>query len=563
LAAAVAALLLAGALEASSVGMLVPLLSSLTGAGSSDFLSRRLSLLVPELGPARTVLLLAALTFALIALKNAVSYGAVLLCTRLRREGTTKLRALLVEQVLHGNVDVLEKRTTGELMNVFLTEAARTSVGLDHLILLTQRSIVALSYVVAILFISWQLTLLGAALGLGLGVAGLLLSRRLLRQGEGLSSANTALAKRLSEISGGLRLIRTTHSERREMALFDHVNREQAGAEIALSRTQSLLSIAIETLAVAAAMALTAIAYRWFLAENLLSAAGFLAFGFGLLRLLPAVNQLYGLQVLVVALSGAIRPTLDMLDLPRHPARPFGREKLRSVERGIEFDNVSYSYPGGSSVLRNLSFSIPRGSFLAVVGPSGTGKTTLATLLLRLREPQAGVIRIDGRNYWDFEPESYAARVAYVEQDPFMFNATIAENIVYGAPAATRADVQRMLGTLQLGDLVGRLPAGIDTVLAERGSSLSGGERQRLAVARALLHSPEIIVMDEPTSALDADTEREVVGAIEQARIGRTLIVIAHRPSTIERADLVLDLGEGRIKTREHSAPRAAASQAR
>lgn len=557
--AALFTLLLAGALEASSVGVLVPLLSSLTGEKPADPFSGLLARLAPDLDRGGAVVLFAALALGLIASKNIVFYASTLLSTRLRRECTVTLREKLLESVLHGHVDALERRSTGELMNVFLTEGARTSNALDYTIQLTQRSILALSYLTVIVFISWQLTLLTAILGLGLGVGGLLLSRRLLRQGERLGKANEALAQRLGEICAGQRLVRTTHSEGHEASRFEAVNRAQAAAEITMTRSATLLTTSVETLAVATAMALVAIGHQWLLVSERLSIPAFLAFGFGLLRLLPLLNQIYGLQVVVVAISATVQPALEFMDLPRHPARRFGERALSGIQRGIEVEGVGYSYSNGTEALRSVSFSVPAGSFLAVVGASGAGKSTLASLLLRLREPSSGTIRIDGHDYWEFEPASYARAVAYVEQEPFVFNASIVENVLYGSTGASRTDALRVLKLVRLDDMVARLPAGLDTVLGERGNSLSGGQRQRLAIARALLRSPELIIMDEPTSALDGDTEREVLDAIEQARVGRTLIIIAHRSSTIARADTVVKLDDGRVVASSGAAPRAAA----
>ncbi len=545
--AALGMLLLAGALEAASVSMLIPLLSSLGGEPGSSPVATPLTRLLPALDPGHAVVLYAALTMALIAMKNVVFYGSVLLTSRLRREGTVTLRRLLLDGILHGSADALEQRSSGELMNVFLTEGARVNIALDYTIQLTQRTIMALSYFAAILFISWQLTGLTAVFGLALGGVGFVLSRRLLSQGERLGKANAELAARLGEVSAGLRLIRTTHSEQAEARRFELINREQAGADVAVVRTSALLSTSVETLGVASAMVLVAVAYRWLLVTDRLSLPAFLAFGFGVMRLLPAINQIYGLQLVVVALSAAVRPALDWLELPRHPARAFGSHKLAKVQRGLEFEDVGYRYPNGTQALRGLRFSVPVGSFLAVVGASGAGKSTLASLLLRLRAPSSGTIRIDGRDYWEFEPRSYADAIAYVEQEPFVFNASVAENVLYGSPGASSEQVEQVLAMVRLDQVVARLPEGIHTVLGERGSSLSGGQRQRLAIARALLRSPELIILDEPTSALDAETEREVLEAIERARVGRTLIVIAHRSATIQRADAVLHLDQGSV----------------
>jgi ABC-type multidrug transport system fused ATPase/permease subunit len=169
-------------------------------------------------------------------------------------------------------------------------------------------------------------------------------------------------------------------------------------------------------------------------------------------------------------------------------------------------------------------------------------------LLLRLREPTAGTIAFDGVSHWDFSPESFHRAVALVEQEPFMFNCSIADNVAYGASWVTRADIEAAIQKVQLADVVQRLPEGYDTVLGERGATLSGGQRQRLAIARAIVRNPALLVLDEPTSALDSVTEKEVVAAIDAASAGRTTIIITHRPSTVEHATRVVRLARGGVE---------------
>jgi ATP-binding cassette, subfamily B, bacterial len=217
------------------------------------------------------------------------------------------------------------------------------------------------------------------------------------------------------------------------------------------------------------------------------------------------------------------------------------------LKDAITFDEISFSYANGHNVLDRLSFRLPAGDTLGILGPSGSGKSTVASILLRLREPASGAVRFDGVDHWEFAPAAFHAAIGFVEQEAFLFNSSIADNVSCGRTGVSRADVVKALRLVQLGDLIDRLPQGVDTVLAERGATLSGGQRQRLAIARAIVLNPQVLVLDEPTSALDPETEMEVVRAIDAASQGRTTLIITHRPSTVAHATRLLDLTTGKV----------------
>jgi ABC-type multidrug transport system fused ATPase/permease subunit len=182
-----------------------------------------------------------------------------------------------------------------------------------------------------------------------------------------------------------------------------------------------------------------------------------------------------------------------------------------------------------------------------LVGASGSGKSTLATLLLRLREPTAGRIVVDNTDYWDFTAESWHKGLGIVEQEAFLFNDTIRHNIRFGCPEATETQVLEAARIAHLNDVLKEQSQGLDTVVGERGTMLSGGQRQRMTIARAVLRNPHLLLLDEATSALDNHSERQVQAALDEARKGRTTIVIAHRLTTIRNADLIVVLDQGRV----------------
>jgi subfamily B ATP-binding cassette protein MsbA len=544
-------LFIGGGLEGVTVGLLVPILETFTGTANPTPgpFQAVLNPLLAGLPPGKRVLALGVALVVLVATKNLVSYAGVSLAGRLRSRAMVELRQQLVRRLLRAPPALLERHTSGEITSVLVTEASRVSRALDLTVSLTHRGIIALSYLVALLFLSWQLTAITALLGIALGIISQALGRAVLRHGRQFTRANADLSRRVTEVVGGLRTIRTTAGEAVHERGFERDNRALSNADVGASKSQAFSTGAIETLGIAGAMALTALAHQFWLSKGTLDVPSFLAFGFGLLRLLPALNQLYAGQGFLTQLVGGVEQVLKWLDLPTYPARPFGSAPVPKLNDGIRFDQVSFGYSAESNVLRSLSFVLPVGETLAVVGSSGSGKSTLASLLLRLREPTAGRILFDGVEHWEFDQEDFHRTVAFVDQDCFVFNASILENVTCGAPDITREQVIDALRLVKLDSLIEQTPDGVDTLVAERGATLSGGQRQRLAIARAIVRNPQILVLDEPTSALDAETEREVVGAIDAASVGRTTIIITHRESTVRHARVRLSMPSGELKT--------------
>ena len=236
----------------------------------------------------------------------------------------------------------------------------------------------------------------------------------------------------------------------------------------------------------------------------------------------------------------------ELLELePDIQDRPHAREA--KVTGPIRYDRVSFGYEPGREVLHEVDFVAEPGETIAIVGPTGAGKTTMMNLLVRFFDPTSGRITIDGVDLRDMRHQSLRRQVAMVLQDPFIFPVTIADNIAYGRPDAARADIERAARAANAHDFVSRLPEGYDTLIGERGATLSGGEKQRLSIARAFLKDAPVLVLDEPTSALDARTEGALLDALERLMEGRISFVIAHRLSTIRRASRILVVDGGRI----------------
>ncbi|MFB1022107.1 MAG: ABC transporter transmembrane domain-containing protein [Vicingaceae bacterium] len=246
---------------------------------------------------------------------------------------------------------------------------------------------------------------------------------------------------------------------------------------------------------------------------------------------------------------GATENLMEILDEEQESSQDAQKENIEVQSGAIEFDNISFSYPNRSdvSVLNNLSFSIESGQQVALVGPSGAGKTTITALLLKFYEATSGNIKVDGKNIDDYKLEKLRSSMAIVPQDVVLFGGTIYENILYGDPNASKEEVRAAAKKANALEFVEEFPEQFETLVGERGVQLSGGQRQRIAIARAILKNPKILILDEATSALDSKSENLVQEALDALMKGRTSLVIAHRLSTIKKADKIVVLKDGSL----------------
>jgi ABC-type multidrug transport system fused ATPase/permease subunit len=251
-----------------------------------------------------------------------------------------------------------------------------------------------------------------------------------------------------------------------------------------------------------------------------------------------------------VAVQGALVPfqrVAEILDTNPVIRDQPGARPLERCTGVVRFDDVTFGYDPAKPVLRALEFAARPGDLVALVGASGAGKTTLLSLLLRFYDPQRGRVLVDGTDVREFQYRSLRRQISIVPQEPVLFSTTVAENIAYGRPTATRAEIEEAARQAEADGFIRALEKGYDSLLGERGTTLSGGQRQRLALARAFLKNSPILILDEPTAALDAETEAAVLRALDRLRQRRTVFVVAHRLSTIRQADVVLVLQDGQI----------------
>ena len=462
------------------------------------------------------------------------------------------LRGRLFRQFLALDLDFHRRSRVGELVTLVMQEAGQVKNAVTSSFIAVVRNVVLIASTFVVLFsISHRLTLVSFLVlpPIVLGLRALL--ERLRHHVRIRTEENAALAARVSERLSSVRLARLSGAEGLEGETFGRIARGYAKK---VERTTRFASLTAPLSEVAGALMVILILYAGthpglLGLEAALTPQVIIVFLMASLRLtspfkgLSKVQTDWAQSLASLERIGALldRPPAEV-DAPGAVAATFTRELL--------FDRVSFAYPGGPPVLRDVSLRLEPGRTVALVGPSGGGKSTLADLVPRLHDPTSGELRFDGVPATRCTFASVRRLVGFVSQETMLLHETVHANIAYGRPDATRTQVEAAAHAANAHEFVTALPQGYDTVLGERGARLSGGQRQRLAIARALLRDAPILVLDEATSALDTESERLVQDAIERLMAGRAVLVIAHRLATIRQADEILVMEEGRIVQR-------------
>jgi ATP-binding cassette subfamily B protein len=423
---------------------------------------------------------------------------------------------------------------------------------------------------IVMFFLSWQITIISLIILPVFVLPAKRVGRRLssiTRESYGLNAQmNNTMTERFN-VSGALlvKLFGRPHQERDEFE-------QKAGRVRDIGVTQAMYArFFIAALTLTAALA-TAVVYGWGglqVVNGSLKLGTVVALAAYLTRLYGPLTALSNVQVDVMTALVSFDRVFEVLDLPPMIADKPDARPIPPGPACIEFDHVDFRYPNAdevslaslesvavldptvsSQVLFDVSFTAEPGQLIALVGPSGAGKTTISQLLPRLYDVRAGAIRINGLDVRDTTMESLTSTIGVVTQDAHLFHQTIRENLLYAKPDATDGEIEAALAGAQIATMVSTLPDGLDTVVGDRGYRLSGGEKQRIAIARILLKAPEVVVLDEATAHLDSESEAAVQQALATALRGRTSLVIAHRLSTVREADVILVLDHGRIVER-------------
>ena len=396
-------------------------------------------------------------------------------------------------------------------------------------------------------WLNWRLMIASIAL-LPVGIFALRhYQGRLRSQTADLRQRSSDLGSFLIENLLGMRLIVASATEKLEAERFREYNSSFIRSLLSM-QVLSFLASAMPSTVLTLSTAIVFLYGGKLVIAQQLTIGGLVAFMGYHLKLLSPVQNLLGIYTNLLTGGVALERVFEVMDVPPEVTEVPVPLSLPYVSRAIGFQNVGFRYAHDVPVLRDVSFTIPAGQMCAIVGASGAGKSTLADLLLRFYDPASGTITIDNQDIRQLRLEDLRRQVAIVEQTPYFFRASVRENIAYGRPEATLDEVRVCAAAAAIDSFIQSLPNGYETIIGERGVTLSVGERQRIALARALLRNPSVLILDEPTSALDPASEAAVTGEWLQVLRGRTIILITHRMSLVEMADLVVVIEDGRVR---------------
>ena len=565
MAATIACNLAVAALDVFSLTLLIPFLRLLFGgapgtvessaASATGGVQRQLNEMLgrfldpaDKMGSLQTVVLI---ILAVVTLKNVFAWLSGQLGASLQELVTRDLRDTVYRHLVQLPLGYFQRTKVGQVVTRILTDTQQTKALITELVTRSlQSSATIIVSIVFLISLSWQLTLVSLVLAPLLIGALQPILRKLRKRHRRLSNEYGEMTSIVQEAVSGIRLVKATGAEPHETRRFTDASGRYAKAMTRVSALGALAQPLTEVAGTGIAVLVLWIGARQVLVSGTMNGEGLITFLLIVLRMLQPLKQLSQVPATAQASLASAERLFEVLDETTEASADRGTRDVTAVQHGVRFEHVSFTY-GDEAVLTDISFEAVKGAVVALVGASGAGKSTLVDLVPRFNAPTSGRILLDGIDLQEIRLKSLRRLTGIVSQDTVLFNDTVRANIAFGAPGVyTQEQVEDAARAANAHQFITELPQGYDTVLGERGTRLSGGQRQRIAIARALLSDPPILILDEATSALDTESERQVQEAIDRLLAGRTVLVIAHRLSTVEHAHQILVLDRGRITER-------------
>ena len=495
-----------------------------------------------------TVLRFAAIAALVIAVAGAAcSYTEKYLTNSIGQWVMHDLRRTLYFHVQRLPLSYHDHKQTGDLLSRVTSDIdAIQSFIASGLLGALVNTLTLLGMVGVMFYINWRFTLIALSVSPVLFAVVFTYTRRIKKASREVRKKEGEMVSVIQEVLTSIRVVKAFAREDYEQRRLEAGSLESVEIALRARSLKAKLSPLVEIIvAIGTSMVL------WFGAhmvlERRLSAGSLIVFIFYLGKMYKPMQDLSKMTDAYSKASVGYERIREVLETTRDVTDLAGARRAPPFKGRIEFEEVSFHYEPGISVLRDMSFRIEPGQLVALVGPTGAGKTTIISLIPRFYDPVSGVVRIDGQDVRRFTQKSLRQQISFVLQETLLFHGPIWHNIAYGKPGASRSEILRAAEIANAHEFVEKMPEGYNTIVGERGVTLSGGQRQRIAIARAVIRNSPILILDEPGTGLDAGSEKLVLEALDRLMQGRTSIVIAHRLSTIRRADTILVIKQGAI----------------
>lgn len=474
-------------------------------------------------------------------------YGQQYLMSYIGQRVVIDIRKAVFTKIQRLSMSFYDKNKVGTIMSYVTNDVgALQNAMVDNVVQLITESTVLVASIVMMLYLDWQLFAFSALIFPPVIWFIDWFGKKIRKSGRWIQEASAELNSVLQESVVSARVVKSFVRENYEIERFESQNMDSFRANMKNAQQMSILTPVIEFVAACGVAVVL-----WYGGHNVIdgritagSLVAFLTYAVNSTNPIKRLSKVLG--SIQKALAAAQR-VFDVLDMPEEIVNRPNALPMPAVKGNVEFKDVTFAYNSDEIVLRNFSFKTKPGQMIAFVGPSGAGKSTVASLLPRFYDVTSGSVTIDGLDVRDVTMESLREQVGIVPQETVLFNGTVYDNILYGRLDATKEEIEAAAKAANAHDFIMELPEGYNTKLGDRGMNISGGQRQRLAIARAILKNPQILILDEATSALDTESERVVQEALDRLMVGRTSFVIAHRLSTIKNADKILVLEKGRL----------------
>ncbi len=536
--------IIAATFEGFSIGFLLNFLQQLTSNGASETGIAWLDTLIQNYAPGiDPIYIISFLILLSTWIRATANYFGGIYTETAQLTLADRLRKRIFDQLQALPLSYFTEARCGELVNTMTTEIERLKQIFGGSSFVFTRASVVTVYFIIMFRISWEMSILSMMIFGLLAVGISTLNRKVRETSFGISDANGKLNSTSLEFINGIQTIHASATQEFERQRFYKISHQLLDASVNVVRAWAVVKPIAESIGITVLISLIVVSLSLFT----LPAASLLLFFFILARTVPALQDINGTLALISTLGGSMENIKELLRSDNKIYFENGKVPFTGLKRSIDLVGTDFSYDSRNPVLRDISLAIERGKMTALVGKSGSGKTTLAGLIPRFHDVTGGQVLFDGVDVRQFDVDSLRRKMAVVSQHTFIFNTSVRDNIAYGVFDATEEQIREAARLANALDFIEEMPNGFDTVLGDRGARLSGGQQQRIAIARALLRNPEILILDEATSALDSVSESLIQESLEKLAVGRTVIAIAHRLSTIAKADKVVVLEQGHV----------------